>query len=106
MLCDKDKVVDLPKDNVEAASSTAAIAGFLDRGQITIAAWRREDKDPYSIESIEQFWRWKESRIKNRPNHEKPARRIQCRCSCRVSLCWGEQPSTVRRAAVQLLRSV
>ena len=55
----------------------ACIAGALDRSVITIKTWCREGMDPYDPDSITQFWHWKVSRLRNRPNHEKAARQIR-----------------------------
>jgi hypothetical protein len=54
-----------------------AIAGALDRSVITIRTWIREGMDPYSPDSISDWYQWKESRRLNKRNHERPARRVR-----------------------------
>jgi hypothetical protein len=67
----------IPIDSQTLEQRVTCIAITTDRDEKTVKTWIREGMDPYSPESICQWWAWKNSRIKNRPNHEKPVRRIR-----------------------------
>jgi len=58
----------------------AHIAVALDRSPITIKQWVSEGMDIFDPESVIQFYQWKNSRLRNKPNHERPARRYRPPC--------------------------